>query len=78
MIYGINSGESEVKLLLYVDYITAVLNSQGDVKWLLACIIELGKCSGLKINVTKSEEMWLGAKKKLQETTFSNKMAINH
>ena len=29
-IHGINYGESEVKLLLYADDITATLSSQGD------------------------------------------------
>ena len=61
-IHGINYGESEMKLLLYADDITTTC-SQGDAKRLLACVKEFGKCSGLKINVTKSKGMWLGAKK---------------
>ena len=72
-IHGINYGESEVKLLLYADDITATLSSQGDAKRLLACIKEFGKCSGLKINVTKSEGMWLGAMKNCRSQPFQIK-----
>ena len=62
-----------MKLLFYADDITAALNSQGDAKWLLACIKEFGKCSGLKTNVTKSEGMWLDAKKNCTRQLFQIK-----
>ena len=64
---------AEIKLLLYADHITAILESQADARWLFTLIKEFGKCSGLKINESKSEGMWLGTKNNCNRKPFNIK-----
>ena len=61
-IHGVDYNQSEIKLLLYADDISAILESQADSGRLFTLIKEFGKSSGLKINESKSEGMWLGTK----------------
>ena len=72
-IHGVDYNQSEIKLLLYADDITAILESQADARRLFTLIKEFGKCSGLKINESKSEGMWLGTKKNCNRKPFNIK-----
>ena len=72
-IHGVDYNQSEIKLLLYADDITAILKSQTDARRLFTLIKEFSKCSGLKINESKSEGMWLGTKKNCNRKPFNIK-----
>ena len=63
-IHGLIYDNHEIKLLLYADDITAILHDEEDAKRLLLYIKKIETISGLKVNQSKSEGMWLGIKKK--------------
>ena len=60
-IKGINVGEKEIKVSLYADDTTVFVRDLDSVDHLL---------SGLEINTTKSEGMWLGQWQNKTETPF--------
>ena len=59
-IKGINIGDNETKLLAYADDMTALLLAITPVKRLLVNLHAFKKCSGLKMNVSKTKAMWIG------------------
>ena len=63
-IRGLKYDQYEIKILVYADDITAILEDETDAKKLLKYLKIFEKLSGLKINQSKSEGMWLGIKKK--------------
>ena len=62
-IRGLSINNHEIKVLLYADDMTAILHDETDARKLLSYLKSLEKYSGLKINQTKTEGMWLGIKK---------------
>ena len=62
-IRGLNYDDHEVKLLMYADDATVILQDETDAKRLLSFLKHYEKVSGLKINQSKTEGMWLGRKK---------------
>lgn len=60
-ITGITIDSEETKLLQFADDTTAVL-SDLDSAWALVILLELfEKASGFKLNVMKTEAMWIGS-----------------
>ena len=69
-IKGINVGEKEIKVSLYADDTTFFVRDLDSVDHLLTLLDNFKKLSGLEINTTKSEGMWLGQWKNKTETPF--------
>ena len=64
MINGIEieySGSQEIKLSQYADDTTALLSDSESVMQLFELLGLFERCSGLKINESKSELLWLGS-----------------
>ena len=59
-IKGINVGEKEIKVSLYADDTTVFVRDLDSVYHLLTLFDKFKNLSGLEINTTKSEGMWLG------------------
>ena len=49
---------------MYADYITVFLTDVNDIKCVLDILRKFSKVSGLKLNSTKTEAMWIGSNKK--------------
>ena len=62
-IKGITIGENETKLLAYADDMTALLSDIPSLKKFLDSLNAFEKCSGLKMNVSKTKAMWIGTMK---------------
>jgi len=69
-IKGINVGEKEIKVSLYADDTTVFVRDLDSVIHLLTLLDKFKNLSGLEINTTKSEGMWLGYWKNNAETPF--------
>ena len=54
-------GHKEVKLSQYTDDTTVLLSDVNSVSKLFDLLSLFERCSGLKINQTKSEMLWLGS-----------------
>ena len=70
-IKGIKVGEKEIKVSLYADDTTVFVRDLDSVKELLVLLNDFKNLSGLEINTTKTEGMWLGCWKNKTETPFS-------
>ena len=55
------NGSQEIKLSQYADDTTALLNDSESVTQLFELLGLFERCSGLKINESKSELLWLGS-----------------
>ena len=51
----------ETKLLQFVDDTTAVLSDLNSVNALFSLLEEFEKASGFKVNVKKTEGIWIGS-----------------
>ena len=69
-IKGITIEGEETKLLQYADDTTAVL---ADIDSVHALMDEFGTLSGLKVNSSKTEGMWIGSLKNNEEKPFGIK-----
>ena len=72
-IKGISIGKEETKLLQYADDTTAVLSDTNSAKILFDQLNSFESISGLKINYTKTEGMWIGSSKNNNEKPFGIK-----
>ena len=70
---GISIGKEETKILQYVDDTTAVLSDTNSAKILFDLLNRFESISGLKINYTKTEGMWIGSSKNNNEKPFGIK-----
>ena len=61
MITGIIIGKDETKLLQYADDTTAVLSDVNSASILFKLLDGFKKLSGLAINPSKTEGMWMGS-----------------
>ena len=61
-IKGIQIANREIKLSQYADDPTVFCKDIFSLEKQLDLLKTFGDCSGLKLNVSKSEEMWLGKK----------------
>ena len=60
-ITGITIGKEETKLLQYADDMTATLSDINSLRALLDLLVVYKNASGLAINYTKTEGMWIGS-----------------
>ena len=60
-IKGITIGGLETKLLEFADDTTAVLSDLDSARALFGLLERFEKASGLKLNVKKTEAMWIGS-----------------
>ena len=66
-IKGININGLETKLLQFADDTTAVLSDLNSARALFKLLESFEKVSGLKLNVTKTEAMWIGSLRNCEE-----------
>ena len=69
-IKGISVGGEEAKLLQYADDMTAVLADVSSAQALFDLLETFKKASGLTINFTKTEGMWIGSSKNNKAKPF--------
>jgi hypothetical protein len=67
-IKGINIGNSEIKVIQMADDTTSFLKDKESLDEMLKTIKDFGTLAGLKLNLSKSEAMWLGKKRESKET----------
>ena len=72
-ILGIRLGNSEVKISQLADDTTLFLNDLTSVGKLFEFLDHFGKCSGLKLNKSKTEAIWLGSNAGKKETPLNLK-----
>ena len=72
-IKGINVGQKEIKITQYADDTTVLVRDCDSVPRLLKLLEEFKKVSGLQINTSKTEAMWLGTWKSRKEKPFGFK-----
>ena len=60
---GIKIDNDEIKTLLYADDMTATLANTSSVEIFMQTLNNFEKCSGLKMNISKTKAMWIGASK---------------
>ena len=70
-IKGIKVGAKEIKTSLYADDTTVFVRDLDSIPELLVLLKHFRNLSGLEINATKTEGMWLGTWKNNLETPFS-------
>jgi len=75
-ISGIKVQDTDIKLALYADDITVVIKDKESGERLFSILIEFAKCSGLKINMDKTEGLWLGRNRFSKETPFGIKWPV--
>ena len=66
-------GEEETKLLRYVDDTTAVLSDTNSALALFKLLESSQQLSGLKVNSSKTEGLWIGSLKNNQIKPFGIK-----
>ena len=69
-IKGIKVGEKEIKVSLYADDTTVFVRDLDSITNLLALLNDFKQFSGLEVNTTKTEGMWLGLWKSNTEAPF--------
>ena len=69
-IKGIKVGENEIKVSLYADDTTVFVRDLDSIANLLALLNDFKQLSGLEINTTKTEGMWLGLWKIKHRSSF--------
>lgn len=62
-INGLKINDTELKLSMYADDLTAFIKDERSASQLFSLLNDFGTCSGLKINCSKTEGMWLGSLK---------------
>ena len=72
-IQGIKINEEEIKLVQYADDTTLFLQNIKSAENLFKLLTKFEKSSGLKINIDKTEAMWIGSDKYRKETPLNVK-----
>ena len=67
-------GRNMLKLSQYADDTTAFLKDTGSLSFLFSLLSQFESCSGLKINQSKSELLWLGSLRHRKDTFQSLRM----
>ena len=63
-IRGFNINGIELKVSMYADDLTAFIKDECSANHLFKLINDFETCSGLKINISQTEVMWLGSLKR--------------
>ena len=72
-ITGIRIGSQEIKITSYVDDITVFVSDRTSARRVFDIFQKFTKISGLKVNVSKSEGMWLGSERHCTDKEFNIK-----
>ena len=72
-IKGVNIGKKEIKLSQFADDTTVFVSDQASVSNLIELLCKFKHVSGLEINTTKTEAMWLGAWRNRPDTPYKFK-----
>ena len=70
MIKGITIEKNETKLLQYADDTTAVLSDISSAQTLFRLLDDFEKISGLAVNPSKTEGLWIGSLRENKSTPF--------
>ena len=73
-IKGIKLDLEEWKIVQYADDLTAFLSDLTSAQNLFKLLDRFGKLSGLKVNYTKTEAMWIGSCRDSPENALIPKM----
>ena len=71
LIRGITIGEKEIKISMYADDTTVFVRDIDSITHLLNLLEKFASISGLQINTSKTEALWLGLWKDRQDTPFN-------
>ena len=66
----IKIGDKVIKNTLYADVTTLLLRDLDSVQTLLETLVNFRGCSGLELNKSKTEAMWLGCWATRKDTPF--------
>ena len=72
-INGIKIDSKEFKMVQYADDLTAFVSDISSAQCLFKLLDRFEKCSGLKVNYTKTEAMWIGSSRNNTETPLALK-----
>jgi len=72
-IKGIKMDSKEFKMVQYADNLTAFVSDNRSAQYLFKLLDQFEKCSGLKVNYTKTEAMWIGSSCNNTETPLALK-----
>ena len=72
-IKGVNVNKKEIKVSQFADDTTVFVSDQDSVSNLLKLLCKFKHASGLEINTTKTEAMWLGAWRNREDTPYNFK-----
>ena len=70
--------KAEARVALYADDITIFTESASDINKVLKIVNDLTKVSGLRLNVQKTEALWIGSNKRNQNKPFGLNWKIKH
>ena len=70
-IHGIKVDNHEIKLCQYSDDTTVTVKDTHSAKQTISILKQFEHCSGLKINLEKTQGMWLGSNKNSEDTPFN-------
>jgi len=71
LIKGITLGNHEIKTTMYADDTKVFLSDMESISYLLKLLSQFKVASGLKVNNSKTEAMWLGKWKNRSDTPFN-------
>ena len=71
--FGIKLDAKEFKMVQYADDLTAFVSDIRSAQHLFKLLDQFEKCSGLKVNYTKTEAMWTGSSRNNTETPLALK-----
>ena len=72
-INGIKIHAKEFKMVQYADDLKAFVSDIRSAQHLFKLLDQFEKCSGLKVNYTKTEAMWIGSSRNNTETPLALK-----
>ena len=72
-ISGIKIDAKEFKMVQYADDLTAFVSDIRSAQYLFKLLDQFEKCSGLKVNYTKTEAMWIGSSRNNTKTPLALK-----
>ena len=71
LIKGISIGKKDIKISMYADDTTVFVRDLDSITHLLNMLEKFASISGLQINTSKTEALWLGLWKNRQDTPFN-------